>query len=158
MLATESPNGRFELEVCDLADLRVVADFAADFASRVPQLRALVHCAGTMSPARRETDDGHELTLATHVLGPHVLTRGLADVLAADGDGRIVWVSSGGMYASDLRDDDPEFRLDDYSGEAAYARTKRMQLARRVADSAAEHRTVLARPCGAAGHVRPWRP
>jgi NAD(P)-dependent dehydrogenase (short-subunit alcohol dehydrogenase family) len=90
-----------------------------------------------MSPEWRQTDDGHELTLATHVLGPHVLTRGLVDVLAADGDGRIVWVSSGGMYASELRDDDPEFRNDDYSGEVAYARTKRMQLV--LAELWAEH-------------------
>jgi dehydrogenase/reductase SDR family protein 12 len=128
VLAAEAPNGRFELEVCDLADLPAVAAFAASFASRVPRLHALVHCAGTMSPDRRETDDGHELTLATHVLGPHLLTSRLVDVLDADGDGRIVWVSSGGMYASELRDDDPEFRRDNYSGEVAYARTKRMQL------------------------------
>lgn len=136
-LAVESPDGRFETEVCDLADLSAVSAFASQFAERVPRLHALVHAAGTMSPERQETDDGHELTLATHVLGPHVLTRALTDVLADDGEGRLIWVSSGGMYASELRDDDPEFRTGTYSGEAAYARTKRMQLV--LAELWAEH-------------------
>jgi len=90
-----------------------------------------------MVPERRETSDGHELTLATHVLGPHLLTRGLVDVLDASGDGRLVWVSSGGMYASELRDDDLEFLKSAYSGEIAYARTKRMQLV--LAEKWAEH-------------------
>ena len=120
-----------------MADLAAVARFAADFAARVPKLRAVVHDAGTMVPERRETSDGHELTLATHVLGPHLLTRGLVDVLDASGDGRLVWVSSGGMYASELRDDDLEFLKSKYSGEVAYARTKRMQLV--LAELWAEH-------------------
>jgi len=127
-LAAEAPSGRFETEVCDLADLPQVAAWAKGFAARGQPLHALVHDAGTMSPTRKETDQGHELTLATHVLGPHLMTRQLVEPLAADGDGRVVWVTSGGMYASTLRTDDLEFTRSTYSGEAAYARTKRMQM------------------------------
>jgi len=127
-LAAEAPAGHFETEVCDLADLPQVADWARGFAGRGLALHALVNNAGTMSPTRKETAQGHELTVATHVLGPHLMTRELVEPLAADGDGRVVWVTSGGMYASRLRTDDLEFTRTKYSGEAAYARTKRMQM------------------------------
>ena len=126
-LGVEAPSGTYLTEVCDVADLPTVAAFAVDFAARVPQLHALVHCAGTKSAERKETAQGHELTLATHVLGPHLLTRHLVGALSADGDGRVIWVTSGGMYATSLRDDDPQFRVDKYSGNVAYSRTKRMQ-------------------------------
>ena len=127
-LSVEAPAGQFETEVCDLADLEQVARWGRDFAARVGELHGLVHDAGTMSPERRETDQGHELTLATHVLGPHLLTRLLCDCLVAAGSARVVWVTSGGMYASRLRTDDLEFTGSRYSGEAAYSRTKRMQV------------------------------
>jgi NAD(P)-dependent dehydrogenase (short-subunit alcohol dehydrogenase family) len=78
-------------------------------------------------PSRRTvTPETHELTLATHVLGPHVLTLGLRESLG--GGGRVVLVTSGGAYAQRLEVDDPEYTQGTYSGTAAYARTKRMQL------------------------------
>ena len=80
----------------------------------MPWLRALVHNAGVLPPERTVTDDGHGLTLATHVLGPHVLTDALRGPLAADGAGRVLFVASGGMYAQRLYDDDPEYTLGDY--------------------------------------------
>jgi NAD(P)-dependent dehydrogenase (short-subunit alcohol dehydrogenase family) len=55
------------------------------------------------------------------VLGPHLLTRRLAPE-------RVIWVSSGGMYAQKLRVDDLEYRDGEYNGTTAYARTKRMQV------------------------------
>lgn len=122
------PGARIEVELCDVASLSETGTWAHGFAERVPSLHALVHGAGTKSPARTETEEGNELTLATHVLGPFLLTKLLTDSLAGDGDARVVWVSSGGMYASPLRSDDPQFLVDDYSGTVAYARTKRMQL------------------------------
>ena len=73
-----------------------------------------------MPPERVETAEGHELTLATHVLGPHELTKRLP---ATD---RIVWVSSGGMYAQKLKVDDLEYLKGQYKPVTAYARTKRM--------------------------------
>ena len=110
-----------------------------------PALHALVHNAGVLPPERTETDDGHELTVATHVLGPHLLTSELRPLLAAGTDARVVFVSSGGMYTAPLRTDDPEFRQGTYSGNAAYARTKRMQvvLAELLADDLAGDGTVV---------------
>ena len=86
-------------------------------------VHALIHNAGVLPPERRETAEGHELALATHVLGPHLLTRLLQPRLE-----RVIWVSSGGMYTQKLRVDDFEYRSGEYRGTTAYARTKRMQV------------------------------
>ena len=42
----------------------------------------LVHNAGVMPAEREETAEGHERMLATHVLGPHLLTKLLRPQLA----------------------------------------------------------------------------
>ncbi|TQM63974.1 SDR family NAD(P)-dependent oxidoreductase [Humibacillus xanthopallidus] len=120
------PGATVETHVSDVSDLAGTAEFARDLAARVPRLHAVVHNAGVMPPQRTTTDEGKELALATHVLGPHVLTFGLRESLAAGG--RVVIVTSGGAYAQRLDVDDPEFTRGTYSGTAAYARTKRMQL------------------------------
>lgn len=139
------PGADVTVDRCDLSDLGSVRETAAALAGQLPALHALVHNAGVLPPAREETADGHELTFATHVLGPHLLTAALRPLLAADGDARVVWVSSGGMYTQRLRLDDPEFRLGEYNGTTAYARTKRMQvvLAQRWARELAGERVAV---------------
>ena len=86
----------------------------------------LVHNAGAMPPTRTESPQGHELSMALHVLGPVVMTDLLAPVLAEDA--RVVLVTSGGMYGQRLRADDPDYLEDDYSPTTAYARSKRAQV------------------------------
>jgi dehydrogenase/reductase SDR family member 12 len=95
----------------------------------VPRLDVLIHNAGLLPDARSETAEGHELTLATHVLGPLLLTEQLATVLASAPDPRVILVSSGGMYTQQLPSDDPEYRHGTYRGATAYARSKRIQVA-----------------------------
>ena len=102
-IAGEVPGARLELEVCDVSLLASVRAFATAFAARVPDLGVLVHNAGVLPERRIETAEGHELTFATHVLGPHLLST----LLPAR---RTVWVSSGGMYAQRLRVDDLQYR------------------------------------------------
>jgi NAD(P)-dependent dehydrogenase (short-subunit alcohol dehydrogenase family) len=126
-VADRVPGSDLHLEVCDVSDLGVVREFAADFVGRVPGLDVLVHNAGVLPPERQESADGHEITLATHVLGPLLLTELLQPVLAKTG-GRVVLVSSGGMYTQRLPVDDPEYRRGRYSGTVAYARSKRTQV------------------------------
>jgi NAD(P)-dependent dehydrogenase (short-subunit alcohol dehydrogenase family) len=124
---------------CDLSSLADVRRYAAELVEAEPRLRVLVHNAGLLPPERVQTDEGHEVTLATHVLGPLLLTELLRPTLSAGG-GRVVFVSSGGMYTQRLHDEDPEYRTGTYQGATAYARTKRMQvvltelLADRLAD------------------------
>ena len=128
-LQREVPGAVVEPAVADISDLKATRDFAKDFSARVPALHALVHNAGVMPPERATTDEGHELALATHVLGPQVLTYALAGILTG---GRVVVVTSGGAYGQRLDADDPEYTRAEhsqaYSGVTAYARTKRMQL------------------------------
>ena len=116
------------VEECDLSDQKSVRAVAARLRTEVAGLRGLVHNAGVLPPQRSETADGHELTVATHVLGPHLLTAELRPLLAAGTAARVVFVSSGGMYTQPLRIDDPEYQQGTYNGTRAYARTKRMQV------------------------------
>ena len=122
------PGAVLHVVECDVSNLGSLPAVAAEVASLAPALHALVHNAGVLPPERTETDEGHELTLATHVLGPHVLTNALRGPLRADGDARVVFVTSGGMYTSGLAVDDLQYRRGEYSGTQAYARTKRMQV------------------------------
>ncbi|MDN5745258.1 MAG: SDR family NAD(P)-dependent oxidoreductase, partial [Nocardioidaceae bacterium] len=125
-------------EVCDVGDLDAVRSWCTDLAGRIGSLHGLVHNAGVMVPDRTETAQGHELALAVHVLGPHLMTSLLLPLLeagSADG-GVVVWMSSGGMYSAGLESspDGIEYRVDaaagsgEYRGIRGYARTKRMQV------------------------------
>lgn len=110
------------LDVSDQAAIRELGERWSE------PLDGLIHNAGVL-PKTRELIDGSERTLATHVLGPWLLTRLLRDSLeACPRRARVVWVSSGGMYTKRLSLDDVDWARRDYDGVAAYAQTKRMQV------------------------------
>ncbi|KAA9166383.1 SDR family NAD(P)-dependent oxidoreductase [Amycolatopsis acidicola] len=109
---------------CDVGDLEDVRRFAGEFSAAEPALDVLVHNAGVLPP-ERQTSSGHEQTLATHVLGPLRMTESLRPRLHG---GRVIIVSSGGMYTQKLPAD-LEYREGRYRGATAYARTKRVQVA-----------------------------
>lgn len=117
---------RVHLALLDVSDLGAVRRFARELAA--PRVDVLVHNAGVLPDRRVESVDGHEITLATHVLGPWALTQALEPKLRASRDARVVFVSSGGMYTQRLSLDDCEWRRRPYDGVAAYAQTKRMQV------------------------------
>jgi dehydrogenase/reductase SDR family protein 12 len=119
------PGADLRVRRCDVSDLADVREFAAAHTGGVD---VLVHNAGVLPAQRSETADGHEVALATAVLGPHLLTDLLSPALKASPDGRVVFVSSGGMYSQPLRVDDPEYREGEFAGAKAYARVKRMQV------------------------------
>ncbi|MGA6165930.1 SDR family NAD(P)-dependent oxidoreductase [Amycolatopsis magusensis] len=120
----EIPGADLHVDRCDVSDL----DDVRRFAGTLTGLDVLVHNAGTMPPERAETAQGNEIALATHVLGPHLLTSLLTPALRDGEPGRVLFVSSGGMYTQPLRVDDPQYRRGEYNGTRAYARTKRMQV------------------------------
>nr|MCW2728846.1 dehydrogenase [Aeromicrobium sp.] len=131
LIRRDVPAAELLEEVCDVSDLDSVRAYAADLGGRVSALHAIVHDAGVMPPERSESAQGHELALATHVIGPLLLTELLRTNLAAAASPRVVIVSSGGMYSAPLDDsigDDIEYREGDYEGVRAYARTKRIQV------------------------------
>lgn len=119
------PGARVLVERCDVSDLADVRRFAREL--DLERLDVLVHNAGAMPPRRTESPQGHELTMAVHVLGPVLMTDLLRPVLAGH-DARVLLVTSGGMYGQALRADDPEYADGPYAPTAAYARSKRAQV------------------------------
>ena len=69
----------------DVADQASIRAFAATLADRYAAVDLLVNNAGAAFYQRRLSPDGIELTLATNVLGPHLLTGLLLDRLQAAG-------------------------------------------------------------------------
>ncbi len=127
-IRTRVRDARVGFAPVDMGDFDAVGRFAAEFAAANPRLDALVHNAGALLRDRQETAAGVEMTLAVHLLGPYVLTRSLQQLLAASAPSRVIWMSSGGMYAVNLVLDELETRAGGYDGRAAYARVKRAQV------------------------------
>lgn len=121
----ERGRGRVDLEVVDVSDLASVRALASRLAA--PAVDVLVHNAGALFDERVATADGLERTFALHVVGPETLTRGLLARLRR-ARGRVIYLSSGGMYAERL---DVAALLDPpspFDGVRAYARAKRAQV------------------------------
>lgn len=119
-------NDEIRLMVADLSDLAAVRAAATGVIAEAGAVDAVVHNAGALTDDRREASNGIELTLATHVVGPYVLTRALQDSLSPGA--RVVFVSSGGMYTQGFDLDRLEMGPEDYRGTVAYARAKRAQV------------------------------
>jgi len=117
--------------IAEMGDLPSVGRAAREIASRFPQVFAVVHNAGALLNSREVSPQGIEQTVASHVLGPHLLTTVLLPNLIAT-QGRVVTVSSGGMYSAELPNIDGkrtlEMRPDIYNGSKQYAIAKRAQV------------------------------
>jgi NAD(P)-dependent dehydrogenase (short-subunit alcohol dehydrogenase family) len=112
----------------DMSDLDAVRGFATRFAAANEKLDVLLHNAGALNRDFRPAPDGTELTLATHVLGPFLLTSLLLPALRRAAPGRVITMSSGGMYTQRLDLDRLEMDRSNYDGRMAYARAKRAQV------------------------------
>ncbi|MDF1561562.1 MAG: SDR family NAD(P)-dependent oxidoreductase [Deltaproteobacteria bacterium] len=126
-LIEETGNGELHLEVIDLASPASIRAFAAELEGREGdrKIDVLVHNAGLLPPERELTEEGLELTLATHVVGPFLLNHLLRERLASS---RVIYVSSGGMYARRLDLEAMRATEGPYDGVVAYAHTKRAQV------------------------------
>ena len=146
-----------------------MAAFGRRLGDTTARLDVLVHNAGALTRTYQTTVDGVERTLATHVLGPYLLTATLAPLLfssvpgpddATGAPATIVTVSSGGMYSQRFDLDAIEAGPDGYDGVVAYARAKRAQLvlahawAARFAPAGGGQ---LRHAPGLGGHARPGR-
>jgi dehydrogenase/reductase SDR family member 12 len=116
------------LGLCDLSRLESVRQFARRFTAEAPRLDVLVNNAGVLTQERELSADGIELTLATNVIVPFLLTQLLIPMLERSAPSRIVNVSSGGMYSQKLRADDLQSEQEDFDGPTVYARTKRAEV------------------------------
>ena len=123
---TGNPNIRFI--VADTGDLTAVRHAATELMQRHAAIHVLIHNAGALDNVRQESPQGIELTVASQVVGPFLLTSLLLPALRAGAPSRVLFVASGGMYSEPLSVARLELPAGDYNGTTAYARAKRAQV------------------------------
>lgn len=116
------------IAVADMGELDQVRSMAADLTSRFDRIDGLLHNAGALSNERHENSQGIEATIASQVVGPFLLTSLLLDAVGATAPGRVITMSSGGMYTAPLTVDDLQMDAEQYGGSEQYARAKRAQV------------------------------
>ena len=127
-IAVTTGNDDLAVYLADMSDLSAIRRIVEEISTAESALDVVINNAGALLAERTESVDGIEMTFATMVLGPFVLTNGVLPMLTASDDGRILTVTSGGQYAQPLRLDDLEMRSEPYRGATAYARAKRAQV------------------------------
>ncbi len=127
-IVARSGNSDVHVNLCDLSDLEAVRRFASSFSAETTRLDVLVNNAGALLNERAVSVDGIELTFATNVLGPFLLTNLLIPLLERSAPARIISVSSGGMYTQRIDLEDLQTAGEKFDGPAVYARTKRAQV------------------------------
>jgi dehydrogenase/reductase SDR family protein 12 len=113
--------------VADLGELDQVRQ-AVDRILDAGGIDTLAHNAGALSADRRVNSTGVEATIATQVVGPHLMTSLLVPTLSEARPGRVITMSSGGMYAVGLTVAGLEMDEDSYDGTRQYAIAKRAQV------------------------------
>ncbi len=113
--------------LADMGDPGQVRRLAESLADRL-HIDVLIHNAGALAGSRTVTNDGFESTVASQVLGPFLLTSLLLPQLRAAPIGRVLTMSSGGMYAATLTVSGLQMSDTDYRGSEQYARAKRAQV------------------------------
>ena len=124
-----TPDARVQTIVADLASLDAVRSAVARLDRWVPGVDVVIHNAGALVHERCTTVDDLELTAQVHVVAPFLLTTLLLPRLRASADARVIFVSSGGMYARRLDVDALEHPAEPFDGVRAYADAKRAQVA-----------------------------
>ena len=106
----------------DTSSQRSIREFVRRFKDSHQRLDVLVNNAGVNLRTRQKSADDIELTFATNVLGYHLLTRELLDVLRTSAPARIVNVAS--TFAGHLDLDDLQFERRRYQPVQVYQQSK----------------------------------
>ena len=146
-LEAKVPGVSTGIVIADMADLDAVERASTGILAAHGAIHALVHNAGALLAARETSPQGFESTIACHVLGPHLMTTLLMPALRA-GNGRVVTVSSGGMYAVPVPDcaqgRTPEMDDAEWNGTRQYAIAKRTQIVMNAEWARREHGVTFA--------------
>jgi nucleoside-diphosphate-sugar epimerase len=126
----------------EMGDLESVRSACAAIQQQFTQIDVLIHNAGALLNTRQMSPQGIEQTVASHVVGPFLMTTLLLPLLNG---GRVVTVSSGGMYSSGLpafdKGETLEMPTHKYGGSKQYAIAKRAQVTLTEMWAAREPRT-----------------
>lgn len=117
-----SPEPR--LILADLSDLESVRSASQRLGAELDRLDILVNNAGLILTSRRESPQGHELTLAINHLGPFALTLNLLPLLENAPQGRIVNVASEAHRVARVDWDDLQWLKRRFSSFTVYGTTK----------------------------------
>lgn len=117
-------NTNILIKIADMSLINDVRKLADQLLSDNKKIDVLVNNAGNLFNPRGETSEGIEQSFALLLLAPYVLTESLHPLLKAS-SGRVINVTSGGMYTQRISPNDLESKSGDYSGSVAYAKAKR---------------------------------
>ncbi|MEY4025077.1 MAG: hypothetical protein RL438_590 [Actinomycetota bacterium] len=113
----------------EMGDLESVRSACAAIQQQFSHIDVLIHNAGALLNTRQVSPQGIEQTIASHVVGPFLMTTLLLPMMHG---GRVVTVSSGGMYTSALpafnNGETLEMPIAKYNGSKQYAIAKRAQV------------------------------
>ncbi len=125
----QAQNGKTvsELFVGDLSSMADVRRIATEVRARHPKLDVLINNAGGLFDRRQLTVDGFEYTFALNHLTYFLLTSLLLPSLKAEGNARIVNVSSSANRLARMHWDDLQYQAG-YSGWMAYGQSKLMNV------------------------------
>lgn len=123
-----APDAEVSTLLADMGEFDQVRALAEQFLAEHDRLDILVHNAGALSKDRTTNSTGLELTVASQVAAPYLLTGLLLPALEAAAPSRVIQVSSGGMYTQRFDLDTLEMGPENYDGTVAYAKAKRAQL------------------------------
>ena len=126
-LRTLDAPGDIHSIIADMGDLDAVRRAASEL-RLLGSVDVLIHNAGALLKERAVSPQGLEATIASHVLGPFLMTSLVHDLVTS----RVITVSSGGMYAATLPDfaagQTLEMPTGSYDGTRQYAIAKRAQV------------------------------
>jgi NAD(P)-dependent dehydrogenase (short-subunit alcohol dehydrogenase family) len=127
-IAATTKSAELTVACADMAELADVKALVKTVLSAHQSIDVLVHNAGALSNQRATNSEGIETTVASQVLGPFLLTTLLLPALRAAAAGRVLTMSSGGMYAAGLAVHNLQMDEASYRGSEQYARAKRAQV------------------------------
>ena len=124
-LGSSRGGGTIETELADLSLMADVRKLADRLIRRHDRIDVLINNAGALFNHYRQTAEGIEMTMATDLVSPYLLTRLLLPSLKAAKAARIINVASGGMYTQGIRANAFNAAAASHHGPTAYARAKR---------------------------------
>jgi dehydrogenase/reductase SDR family member 12 len=125
--SVRSNGGQATTAVANLEDLGQIEGLALGIARAHPRVDALINNAGALFRQRTTVDGGLEATTVINLLTPYLLTESLLPALASAG-GRVITVTSAGMYTQRFDLSNLVVSEQHYRGTVAYARAKRAQV------------------------------